>query len=107
MNMKRKFEVLFDEYEDQELARIRIEEDGWEGLIYHYGKVDVSEDGDQATLSFEYDVDYVPENIDLDSLSEEDQKSFETILGDIILQIIEEKQYSHENRGSNTNVTTE
>jgi len=87
-----KFDVLYDKYEDEKLARIQLTDDKWNGIIYHYETVSVSEDEDGgATLKFDYDIDSVPEHIDIDNLLPEDQADFESCIGDILVSIIEEK----------------
>ena len=50
-------------------------------------------------LQFEYDIDETPEGLEVDKLKSEDRKEFETVLGDILVDIVESK---NENRTDNT-----
>lgn len=89
------YKVLWDEYQDTEdgLVRIKLLEDEFFGIIYHYVTVEAqeAEDGSYCTLKFEYDIDSVPEGFEMESLTEEKHKLFETTLGDILVGFIEEK----------------
>lgn len=93
----RRFEILFDEGNTEELAKIRIHEENWQGVVYHYGSVELPQRKDDNRLRFEYDIDYCPEDIDPDNFSEEDKIEFETIIGDILVQIIEERMNAENN----------
>ena len=91
MTIQNDYEVLFDEYEDEKLARIKLTSDKWSGIIYNYHTVRfLEEDEENATLKFEYDVISTPENLDVDNFTEEDHREFEQHLGDILVVIIEE-----------------
>ena len=91
MTIQNDYEVLFDEYEDEKLARIKLTSDKWSGIIYNYHTVRfLEEDEENATLKFEYDVISTPENLDVGALTKEDKLEFENHLGDIIVSIIEE-----------------
>lgn len=100
------YEVLFDEYTDEKLARIKLTEGKYSGIIYHYNTVKfLEEDGDDAILQFEYDVVSTPEGLDVDALTTEDKREFENLVGDILTDIISktvEGMESNENRGNDT-----
>jgi len=103
MNLK-KYEVLWDEYKGEELARIRLTHDKFNGIIYNYNTVSVIEEGDDdggAVLKFDYDIVSSPEDINVESLTEEDHKEFEQLIGDILVGIITEAMES-EDRTNNT-----
>jgi len=98
-----KYEVLHDEYKDEDLARIKLTSDKWDGIIYHYHTVQFvgwEEDNDEAVLKFDYDIVESPIGMDVDSLTKEDHKEFETLLGDILVEIITESA-EDENRTDN------
>lgn len=87
----KKYEVLFDEHKDEPIARIRLTSDKWNGIVYHYNTIKfLEESGDEATLKFEYDIVETPNTLDIDNLVPEDKKEFETLLGDILVEIITE-----------------
>ena len=96
-----KYEILHDEYKDEDLARIKLTSDKWDGIIYHYHTVQfVGEDDDEAVLKFDYDIVESPIGMDVDSLTKKDHEEFETLLGDILVEIITEA--SNENRADDT-----
>ena len=96
-----KYEVLHDEYKDEDLARIKLTSDKFDGIIYHYHTVQfVHEEDDEAVLKFDYDIDESPIDINVDSLTKEDHEEFETLLGDILVEIITESVVD-ENRTDN------
>lgn len=90
-NLKDEYEVLFDEYTGEDIARIKLTSGKWDGIIYAYHTIGfVEQEDDDAILKFEYDVIQTPEELDVESLTEEDKKEFENHLGDILVSIIEE-----------------
>ena len=95
------YEVLHDEYKDEDLARIKLTSDKFDGFIYHYHTVQfVHEEDDEAVLKFDYDIVESPIDINVDSLTKEDHEEFETLLGDILVEIITESVVD-ENRTDN------
>jgi len=97
-----KFEVLYDEYKDEAIARILLTDDKWNGIIYHYQTVSfVEKDEGEAVLKFEYDIIEAPESLDVEKLIPEDQEEFEKLLGDILIEIITEAT-ERENRTDNS-----
>jgi len=96
------YEVLYDEYKEEKLARIRLTDDKFCDIVYRYDVVSFQEsENNEATLKFDYEILESPENIDIDSLTEEDHAQFETTLGDILVEIITEDT-SNENRADDT-----
>lgn len=77
------YEILFDEYEDEPIARIRLTEGPFCDTIFHVNHVS-AERMEEGILSFDYDIDdgIVPS----ESLEE-----FEQTIGDILLKIIMEE----------------
>jgi hypothetical protein len=99
------YEVLFDKYTDETLARIKLTSEKWNGIIYHYNTLNIREDGDEAVLTFDYDIVEAPGWINIDDLSEEDKIQFEKTIGDILVDIIEteiEAVTADENRTSDS-----
>jgi len=97
-----KYEVLYDEYKNEDLARVLLTDEKWNGIIYHYQTVKFLDgDEDDAVMQFEYDVVEAPPDFNVETLTPEDQKEFETMLGDILIEIIREALES-ENRTNDT-----
>ena len=91
MTIQNDYEVLFDEYPDEKLARIKLTSGQWDGTIYNYHTIRfLEEENDDAVLKFEYDVIHTPEGLNVEALTEDDKKEFEDYLGDILVSIIEE-----------------
>ena len=92
-----KYKIIFDdEYKDEDTAKIRILDGKYKDLVYHYNYVSFNEES--VNLQFEYDIDETPEGLEVDKLKSEDRKEFETVLGDILVDIVESK---NENRTDN------
>ena len=102
MMIENDYEVLFDEYPDEKLARIRLTSGVWQGILYNYHTIRFVEgEGDDAVLKFEYDVIHTPKDLNIDSLTIEDKQQFEDHLGDILVSIIEET--TSDETGTNSN----
>ena len=82
---------------------VMISDGKYEGLVYKYGKIDFHEsnENEDVTLSFEYDV-LEPIDIDVEKLTGEDYIEFKTAIGDILVELIEASIDYHENRSDNT-----
>jgi hypothetical protein len=70
---------------------IAITEGMFKDVVYFYKRIQVGEGLNQgeAPLTFEYAIKSVPETIDPKKLTIEDHKEFETLIGDILVKIIE------------------
>ena len=97
------YEILFDDFKKEDTARIKLTCDKWNGIIYHYNTVSFLEEHDgDGILKFEYDIVESPNDIDTATLTKEDHEQFETLLGDILVEIISEATDS-ENRTDDPN----
>lgn len=56
-------------------------------VVYRYGTVRITEEDGRARLSFQYNIDSVPDNLCKESL-EADEK-FTNLLGDVLVNILE------------------
>tara|TARA_R110000803_G_scaffold183535_1_gene245859 strand:- start:429 stop:752 length:324 start_codon:yes stop_codon:yes gene_type:complete len=91
MTIRNDYDVLFDEYPDEKLARIKLTSGQWQGIVYNYHTIGfVEQDNDDAVLKFEYDIIHTPKHLDVEGLTKEDKIEFEDYLGDILVSIIEE-----------------
>lgn len=95
--------TLIEHKNAEEQWAVMLSEGKYEGLIYKYGKIDFHESDDQevASLSFEYDI-LEPIDIDVENLTGEDYEEFKTMIGDILVELIEASIDYHENRNDNT-----
>lgn len=65
---------------------IKLKEGDYSGLVWSFGRVRFEPtEGDQMGLNFEYTIHYCPPNI-----TGIDTESLETIMGDILTEILEE-----------------
>jgi hypothetical protein len=80
---------------------VEILKDKYKGLVYCYNDVSFSEDDEDPVMTFEYDV-LSPIDIDTEKLTGEDYEEFKTMIGDILVELIEESLNYHENRESDT-----
>ena len=86
MTIRNDYEVLFDEYPDEKLARIKLTSGQWNGTIYNYHTIRfLEEENDDAVLKFEYDVIHTPEGLNVEALTEDDKKEFEDTRGEFYL----------------------
>jgi len=76
--------------EGQDAGVIRILDEKFKGIAVSIGKVsiDASDDKEEATLSYDYDLIEVPEGIEI-------TEDFNKLLGDIIVDILETKLESN------------
>jgi hypothetical protein len=84
------FRVL-EEDSDVKTTIIELTVEPWYGIQYHYNTVKLQpETGDnELPLQFEYDIDHVPEGVEV---AADDLVDFETFLGDVLVAIIVGKE---------------
>ena len=75
----------FIDFTDSELTGIMILGGNYAGVVYHYGKVRVKEQGEFATLEFGYTLVNSGKH-DIDLLQKDEE--FSTIMGDILSEIL-------------------
>lgn len=75
----------FIDFTDSELTGIQILKGEYAGVVYHYGKVRVREQGEMGVLEFGYTL-INPGKHDIDQLQNDD--NFVTIMGDILTEIL-------------------
>ena len=85
-----KWQLVENQQSEEKQWGVLIEDGKYAGLVYGYGNVRFLEkDGDDAVLQFDYDV-LEPIDIDVNNLSEEDYEEFRTMIGDILVSLIED-----------------
>jgi|688.fasta_scaffold2494583_1 hypothetical protein len=62
----------------------------YQGVLYHYGKVRISEEDDHAKMTFAYTIISSPQ-IPIDDLTQDPE--FHTLIGDILTEILTSKNY--------------
>ena len=82
------YEIVDRVSEKDEFCKIKLLEDPYAGVVYNY--TTVSFDEQLMKLKFNYDLWRTPEDFELEELTEEEQNAFEILLGDILLNLMEE-----------------
>lgn len=75
----------FIDFMDSELTGIQVLKGEYAGVVYHYGKVRVKEQGEMGVLEFGYTL-VNPGKHDIDAL--QNDEGFVTIMGDILTEIL-------------------
>ena len=75
----------FIDFTDSELTGIQVIRGEYAGVVYHYGKVRVKEQGEMGVLEFNYTL-VNPGKHDIDLLQKDE--GFVTIMGDILTEIL-------------------
>jgi hypothetical protein len=91
-NIKESYSILNIETKNHETAKIRLTSAPWDDIMYSYSTVGFFEDseieGAPGVLKYEYNVND-PADFNIENYSEEEQREFETLLGDILVDIIQ------------------
>jgi hypothetical protein len=75
----------FIDFTNSDITGIMVLKGDYAGVVYHYGKVRVKEQGEFATLEFGYTI-VNPGKHDIDLLQNDD--NFVTIMGDVLSEIL-------------------
>ena len=78
-------DFAFIEFKDTEMTGIQLLAGEYEGVVYHYEKARIKEEGELARLQFGYTIVH-PGKHDIDLL--QNDEGFVTIMGDILTQIL-------------------
>ena len=91
-NLEQMYEYIkIPEVEDQ--FAFRIIKGKFKDVVYKYNKFGVNPDpnpDDTLTYKFEYDILEIPEEIVNKKYSDEEGKEFESLIGDILIQVIQD-----------------
>ena len=91
-NLKQMYEYIkIPEVEDQ--FAFRISEGKFKDVVYKYNKFGVNPDpnpDDTLTYKFEYDIIEIPEEIVNKKYTDEEGKEFESLIGEILIDVIQE-----------------
>jgi len=78
-------QYTFNSRENKDYVTITINDGEFNKVEFHYGKVKVIEENDEAKLDFTYHIDHSPyDNIDFET-----NEAFHQTIGDILIDIIE------------------
>ena len=83
--LKEGVDYHFFDFKDSEISGIELLMDTYKGVIYHYQKARVVEEGEFARLQFGYTIVHPGEH-DIDDLTKDD--NLHTIMGDILTTIL-------------------
>ena len=75
----------FIDFTNSDITGIMVLKGEYSGVVYHYGKVRVKEQGEMGVLEFGYTT-VNPGKHDIDALQNDDE--FVTIMGDILTEIL-------------------
>lgn len=75
----------FIQSDDDQITGIGILKGEYAGVLYHYGKAKVIEEGEFARLYFDYTIEHTP-NFTVHDLTID--KEFHTMIGDILTDIL-------------------
>jgi len=81
---KTQIEVIEEVESESAFHKIRIKEGKFQGVIFSFGVVKLTDEEHQLRLSFDYTLHHVPE-----SVLEYDQDEMKSKLGDILVHLIE------------------
>ena len=93
MKYKEGKDFNFFEFDESQLTGIELYVKGYEGVIYHYHKAKVVEEGELARLQFGFTIVHPGEH-DIDELTKDE--NFVTIMGDILQEILLSKAKADE-----------
>lgn len=88
----------FVDFENSEITGVELLTPEYLGVVFHYGKVRIVEEGELARLQFGYTLVYPGEH-DIDTLNSDE--NLYTIMGDILTYILIAKQ-QNEARNNNS-----
>jgi hypothetical protein len=88
-------DFIFIPFKDSDITGIQIIDGNYKGVVYHYHKVRVKEEGALARLQFGYTI-VSPGEHDIDVLNSDEE--FVTIMGDILTQILLSKTEDEQTR---------
>ena len=97
---KIKESYVYVESKSQDQTCIGIKGGKFAGVIYKYGKVSLGEETEDGNMPFKFEFDIVDNNA---IPKEEFGEDFMNLIGDILVDIIEEQYAESDNRKDNSN----
>jgi hypothetical protein len=105
-----KTNITYVEKADSDFTSIKVLQEPYNGIIYTYGKVKVSEPNgecEKATLTFDYRVEEVPPVFGKSKEEIENDEDFSKFIGDILVEILEDSVENDGSSDDNTSVDNE
>tara|TARA_B100000767_G_scaffold229792_1_gene220609 strand:+ start:269 stop:571 length:303 start_codon:yes stop_codon:yes gene_type:complete len=91
---------VYVESKNQDQTCIGIKGGKYAGVVYKYGNVSLGEETEDGNMPFKFKFDIIDNN----AIPKEDFKEdFMNLIGDILVDIIEEQNAESDNRENNTN----
>ena len=105
-SMKKWYEIVPNPQNDNDDQQaFRITEGKFQDVIYKYNRFGVNEepnDDGSLTYKFEYDILEIPEEIVDKKYADEEGKEFERLIGDILIEVIQENIEVNESEDGKT-----
>ena len=105
-NLKNMYDIVANpQNEDDEQQAFRISQGKFKDVVYKYNRFGVNPDpnpDDTLTYKFEYDILEIPEDIVNKKYADEEGKEFETLIGDILIEVIQENIEVNESEDGKT-----
>jgi hypothetical protein len=96
---KEDIDYKFVDFKDSDLTGIELLTENYKGVLYHYHKARVVEEGELAKLQFGFTIVH-PGEYDIDDLTKDEE--LHTIMGDILTELIMTNKYNEQTRTDNT-----
>mgnify|MGYP000279964923 CR=1 FL=1 len=92
--------IKFVERGDSELYSLKVVQGPYSGVVYTYGKVEITGSVDEPVVKFDFTINEVPEGKKKNKL--EKSKPFKNFMGDVLITLIEEKINDDESAKADT-----
>lgn len=102
--------ITYVEKADSDFTSIKVLQEPYNGIIYTYGKVKVSEpegEGENAKITFDYRVEEVPPVFGKSKEEIENDQDFANFIGDVLVEILEDSVENDGSSDDNTSVNNE
>jgi len=96
---KEDIDFKFVDFKDSDLTGIELLTENYKGVLYHYHKARVVEEGELAKLQFGFTIVH-PGEYDIDDLTKDEE--LHTIMGDILTELIMTNKYNEQTRTNDT-----
>lgn len=96
---KEDIDYKFVDFKDSDLTGIELLIENYKGVLYHYHKARVVEEGELAKLQFGFTIVH-PGEYDIDDLTKDEE--LHTIMGDILTELIMTNKYNEQTRTDDT-----
>jgi hypothetical protein len=96
---KEDIDYKFVDFKDSDLTGIELLTENYKGVLYHYHKARVVEEGELAKLQFGFTIVH-PGEYDIDDLTKDEE--LHTIMGDILTELIMTNKYNEQTRTNDT-----